>query len=266
MPIFKHDDVDTFYLKEGEGEPLVLVTGFGTKYTSWNYQIPFFQEKMMVITLDNRGVGKSSRPDYPYSMDMFCNDIKALLEHLNVKEKVHFCGISMGGMIAQNFALKYPSLVKTLILCATTEYVEVKPLLDQIKLMKQLTPEQAFKIRQGLLFSRQFRKEIMANKELYDMMLADYLEDPAEVENYVSQAAAISDHDTREIVQNIEIPTLIMVGTKDILLPSMLSESLHEKIPNSRLEIFKGAGHGFIVEVADKVNQILWNFISEHLG
>ncbi len=63
---------------------------------------------MMVIALHNRGTGKSSRPNYPYTMDMFVDDIKGLLDHLEIKNKIHLAGISMGGMIAQNFVLKYP--------------------------------------------------------------------------------------------------------------------------------------------------------------
>ena len=96
IPFFKYNDVELFYTKEGKGEPLVLISGLGSKM-SWAFQIPFFKEKMMVISPHNRGVGKSSRPNYPYTMDMFVDDIKNLLEHLNIKEKIHLCGISMGG-------------------------------------------------------------------------------------------------------------------------------------------------------------------------
>jgi len=115
IPFFKHKDVELFYIKEGKGEPLVLISGLGSKM-SWYFQIPFFKEKMMVISLHNRGVGKSSRPNYSYTMDMFVDDIKNLLEQLNIKKKIHLCGISMGGMIVQNYALKHPSSVKNLIL------------------------------------------------------------------------------------------------------------------------------------------------------
>ena len=86
IPIFKHNDIEINYIMKGKGEPLVLVHGFGTKYQGWNFQISYFKKRMKVIALDNRGVGKSSRPNYHYTMDMFVEDIKALLDHIT-KEK-----------------------------------------------------------------------------------------------------------------------------------------------------------------------------------
>ncbi|TKJ23022.1 MAG: hypothetical protein CEE43_04715 [Promethearchaeota archaeon Loki_b32] len=91
-----YDDVELYYIKEGEGQPLVLISGLGSKM-SWIFQIPFFKEKMMVIAPHNRGVGKSSRPNYLYTMGMYLRDIKELFEHLNLREKIHLCGLSMGG-------------------------------------------------------------------------------------------------------------------------------------------------------------------------
>ena len=97
--------------------------------SGWELQVNFLRSKnMQVVYFDNLGVGKSSRPDNPYSMEMFVKNIKDLIEHLEIKQKVHLCGISMGGMIAQQFALKYPDLVKSLILLATTAKVAVEPL------------------------------------------------------------------------------------------------------------------------------------------
>ena len=118
MPIFKYNSIEINFLTEGIGEPIVFISGIGQKMSGWNFQIPFFKQKMRVITLDNRGVGKSSRPNYPYRMEMFVNDVKNLLDYLDIKEKIHLCGHSLGGMIAQHFALDFPEMVSTL-LCAT---------------------------------------------------------------------------------------------------------------------------------------------------
>jgi len=106
----------------GSGKPLVFVCGTFTKYQSRNYQINYFKEKMRVITFDNRGTGKSSRPDYPYSMELLVEDLNNLLGHLGLNEGVHLCGSSMGAMISQIFTLKYPQIIKTLTLCAPTAY------------------------------------------------------------------------------------------------------------------------------------------------
>jgi pimeloyl-ACP methyl ester carboxylesterase len=220
---------------------------------------------MMVITLHNRGTGKSSRPNYPYTMDMFVEDIKGLLDYLNVKQQIHLAGISMGGMISLNFVLKYPEMVKSLILSATTSKHDPTPLIAQIKLNPDL--EERFKGRLPLLYSRDFRKRLKEDKDLFEIIRRNTMEYPTEVQDYINQAAAASGHNTTDLLHKIKVPTLIMVGTKDRLLPlSPHSEILHDKIPNSRLETFEGLGHGFITEGADEVNKLMWNFIQQYLG
>jgi len=265
IPFFKHNDVELFYIKEGKGEPLVLISGLGSKM-SWDFQIPFFKEKMMVISLHNRGVGKSSRPNYPYTMDMFVDDIKNLLEHLNIKQKIHLCGISMGGMIAQCYALKYPNSVKSLMLCATAAIYSPNSLIEAQELMENFSPEQKFKVRVSALFSRPFKKILRQDKALYKRLEKEFMEDPTTLQDYVNQGAAISGYDTTNDLDKIKQPTLIILGDDDRIIPTLEhSKLLHEKIPNSKLEIIKNTGHGFNTEKAEEVNNLLWNFIKEHL-
>jgi pimeloyl-ACP methyl ester carboxylesterase len=231
---------------------------------SWQFQVPFFKERMRVIAPHNRGTGKSSRPNYPYTMDMFMEDINNLLDYLQIKSKVHLAGISMGGMISQNYVLKYPDKVRSLILAATSPKFDPEPLIVQVKLNPD--PEERFKGRLPLLYSRTFRKKLKEDKELFETIRNSVMEDQTEVEDYINQAAAIREHDTIDSLPQIKIPTLIMVGTKDRLLPlSPHSEILHDKIPTSQLEKFEGLGHGFVSEGADKVNKLMWEFIKEHI-
>ena len=266
IPIFKQKDVELFYIKEGKGEPVVLISGLGSKM-SWDFQIPFFKEKMMVISLHNRGVGKSSRPNYPYTMDMFVDDIKNLLEHLNITKKIHLCGISMGGMIVQNYALKHPISVKSLILCATTSIHSPKSLIESQELMQNFSPEQKFKTRVAALYSRPFKKILRQDKALYKKLEKNFMEDPTTLQDYINQGAAIAGHDTMNDLDKIKQPTLILVGDDDRIIPTLEhSRLLHKKIPNSKLEIITNTGHGFNIEKAEEVNNLLWNFIKEHLN
>ena len=262
MSYFNHDGLDLYYITEGEGEPLVLISGLGSK-NSWSFQIPYFSKRMRVIALHNRGVGKSSRPNYPYTMTMYIDDIKALLDHLEIKEKVHLCGSSMGGMIAQNYVLKYPETVKTLILCATTAYhEEVSNVVNSQKDLENSTLEQKFKVRVAALYSRPFRKNLKTDVQLYEILKNNFMEDPTRLQDYVNQGAAVSDHDTRDRLSEITQPTLILVGREDkIILGLHHSELLHEKIPNSTLEIIEKTGHGFVSEKPEKVNKLIMGFI-----
>jgi len=264
FPFFKHNDVELFYIKEGKGEPLVLLSGLGSKM-SWMFQIPFFKEKMMVIAPHNRGTGKSSRPNYPYKMDMFVEDLKQLLDHLELK-LFHLCGLSMGGMIALNFILKYPQMVKSLMLCATAAIYSPDAIIEAQELMLNFNPEQKFKVRVAALFSRPFKKVLRQDKALYKRLEKEFMEDPTTLQDYVNQGAAVTGHDTTNDLDKIKQPTLILLGDDDRIIPTLEhSKLLHEKIPNSKLEIITNTGHGFNTEKAEEVNNLMWNFIKEHL-
>ncbi|MBD3254754.1 MAG: alpha/beta fold hydrolase, partial [Candidatus Lokiarchaeota archaeon] len=96
------------YEIRGQGEPIVLVHGFGSSKETWLAQAPVLSKYYKVITLDNRGAGKSERPNKKYSMETFSDDIQGLLDHLKIPKAKAVLGWSLGGMIVQHFALKYP--------------------------------------------------------------------------------------------------------------------------------------------------------------
>lgn len=225
---------------------------------------------MKVIALDNRGVGKSSRPNYLYTIDMFVEDIKELLDHLDIQDKIHLCGISLGGMIVQNFLSKYPERVKTLILCATSAYYDPGPLMDSFKLIKEMTIEEQVGALLPFIYSRIFVRKLKNDPLLFDSIKDDTLfitpmKDPTHFQDYMNQANAMSTHDTRDILNKIRIPTLIIGASKDRLIPKHHQEFLHEKISNSRLEILNGCGHGFTLEVPELANELIWNFIKDNI-
>ena len=121
MPVMKINDFEMYYEIYGEKNetPLVLIMGLGADISGWILQIPDFSKKYKVIAFDNRDVGRTSKTNTSYTVETFAEDTYHLLNKLGV-EKAHVLGISMGGMIAQAFALKYPEKVRSLILCATT--------------------------------------------------------------------------------------------------------------------------------------------------
>ena len=114
MPTVRVGDINMYYEIHGKGEPLLLIMGLGSDLTSWIFQIPEFSKKYRVIAFDNRGVGRSDAPDVPYSTAMMADDTTGLLDALGI-ERAHILGLSMGGFIAQELALKYPQRVKSLI-------------------------------------------------------------------------------------------------------------------------------------------------------
>jgi len=274
MPQFRYDDIEINYIKEGKGEPLVFIQGTNTKLEAWHYQIDFFKDKMIVIAFDNRGAGKSSRPDYPYTMDMYVEDTKNLLDHLNIQKEIHLCGFSMGGMIAQEFVLKYSNRVKTLILLATTEHIEpikIDQTFQFYNKFENMNFEEKLQVIIPLLYTNAFKRKLKKDEKLYRYLKKDmnpivHSDDIPQLKDYINQYKALVNFDTRDLLNKIKQPTLIAVGSKDANSPPEKSKALHEKVPNSRLEIFENLKHGFIIEEPKKVNNLIWEFIKKHLG
>jgi len=272
MPSFSYNDIKINYIMEGSGEPIVFVSGTFTKLQMWNYQIDFFRDKTIIVAFDNRGAGKSSRPNFPYTMELFVEDLKHLLDYLGITEGIHLCGSSMGTMISQKFALKYPKMVKTLILCAPGSYYPPKTS-DQnllvFNILKDLDLEQRVKFYFPLVYSREFKKRLENDKEFFDEICKDMnfcaqLVDPPLYNDYINQNEALKNFDMRNALKNIIQPTLILSGSKDKMSIPGEIQSMHEKIPNSKLEIISGVGHAFNIESPEETNRIIWNFIQEH--
>lgn len=118
MPKAKTNNVQTYYEIHGDGTPLVLIHGVGACHKLWQPQIEPFSKYFKVIVYDVRGHGESSGYNERYSIKLFASDLKVLLENLGVT-RAHICGLSMGGLIAQQFATDYPSTVDKLVLAGT---------------------------------------------------------------------------------------------------------------------------------------------------
>ncbi len=119
MPYVPTRDIITYYEEAGSGDPLVLIMGLGGDLQGWALTAPALAKHFRVITYDNRGAGRTSAPDKPYSIEGMADDLAALLDELKIS-KAHIVGYSMGGMIAQEFALKYPGKVDRLVLLASS--------------------------------------------------------------------------------------------------------------------------------------------------
>lgn len=273
-PSFSNNDIEINYRMEGSGEPIVFVSGTFTKLQMWNYQIDFFKDKTTIVAFDNRGAGKSSRPDYPYTMEMFVEDLKHLLNYLGITEGIHLCGSSMGAMISQKFALKYPKITKTLILCAPTSYYPPKTSDQNLltyNLLKDLDLEQRVKFWFSLIYSRAFKKRLENNRGFFDKISKDMnfgaqLVDPPLYKDYINQNEALKNFDMRDSIKDIVQPTLILSGSKDKMSIPGEIQTMHDNIPNSKLEIIPKVSHAFNIESPEETNRIIWNFIQEHLS
>jgi pimeloyl-ACP methyl ester carboxylesterase len=269
MPVAKVSDTNIYYEDQGQGEALVLITGIGGDSTQWFRQVPAFSSEYRVIAIDNRGAGRSDKPDMPYTMEMMAADIAGVLDGINV-DTAHVFGISMDGMIAQRFALDYPKRVQTLILGATTcgGLHWTKGTLDAAfkawmasDHLRNLTPKEIF--LEGLTFgySQTFIDNNPAIMEQYYKATIDY---PAPPHGFARQQQAIDGHDTYDRLPEIKVPALVIAGDSDRLISVENSRLLASMIPNAELVLLKNAGHGFFVEVAEEVNKIVLSFLRKY--
>jgi len=267
MSTAKVGDINIYYEIHGKGEPLVLIYGYAAHSGLWFRQIPILSKKYRVIAFDNRGVGRSDKPDIPYTMAMMAGDVAGLLDVIGV-DAAHIFGISMGGMIAQHFALNYPQRVISLILGCTTcggvRSIQPKPesmvaLFDFERLKK--TPEEFVRQLIPFLFSQEF---IEKNPAIVEKRVAKSLEYPTPPHGATRQAAAMMGHDTYELLPKIKLPTLVIAGDNDRAIPLENSRILASRIPKTELVIIKGAGHEFFIEDPQESNKVVLGFLERY--
>jgi pimeloyl-ACP methyl ester carboxylesterase len=263
MPHLKSNGVNLYYEEHGSGEPLVLIMGFTVSSIGWHWNVPAFAEDFRTIVFDNRGVGQSDKPDAPYSMQMFAEDTAGLLDGLGI-DQAHVFGISMGGMIAQEFALRYPQRVKTLILgctnCGGPKAVLSKDpdVLNVLNNIDSVDVQQAALAMTKVAVTPWFMQKRM---DLLVQMNQMSMQHPTPKHGMVRQMQAIQGHDTYARLPLLSVPTLIVTGKEDGLVPPENSLTLAQRIPNADLVFFANASHLFNIELPAATSEVVKGFI-----
>lgn len=251
-------DVGIYYELHGNGPPLALIAGLGTGTWLWDKQLPVFAKHFTTLVFDNRGVGKSDKPFGDYTVSMLASDLNLLLEKLNIN-KLHVLGVSLGGFIAQEFALTFPEKVDRLVLAATgCGGRDMIPMSENIrrKLLQQGASREEIRDKLTLAFSPGFLKSAEVEK-LLDVRMANLQPYAA----FLSQAHAGTVFDRSDDVQNISAPTFVLAATGDQIVPVENAYTLANKIPDCRLTIYQEAGHQFWVEYSEDFNRDVVDFL-----
>ena len=266
MPAVRVGDISIYYEEYGKGEPLLLIAGWGTDLSCWLPQIPEFSTKYRVIAFDNRGAGRTDAPDEPYSFRMMADDAVGLLDALGIG-KAHILGMSMGGCIAQEIAIEHPERTRSLILAATTAAPGASPML-----MNTLTAWTAA-MKEGVSPKTMARMQLpyVVTSRFFDQpeMVALFVDamaaNPCQPRAYACQrqTEASTAQDTRARLKRIAAPTLVLAGKEDIMLPVRHSEELAALIPGAKLVVLEGGAHGFSLEIADKFNRAVQEFLGQ---
>ena len=268
MPKARVNGIDLHYVELGasDAEPLLLIMGWGGDHTAWAFQLPAFSQRYRVVALDNRGAGQSDAPDASYTIPGMAADAVGLLDALGIR-RAHVCGASMGGMIAQEIALRHAGRVLTLQLHCT---------LARFDAYGELTVDSLLRIKERAdreEYARAMLPWILSRKtaekpELVQALVQRALDNPYPT-SYTGlrrQADGIRGHRTLEQLGAIRMPVLVTVGADDILVPPAFSREIHAAIPHAELAVVPDAGHIHFIEQAETFNRIVLEFLAKHPG
>ena len=255
--------IELAYQLRGHGAPLVMVHGAQGDQTSFDGLAAEFSNRYRVLTFDQRGAGLSDQPDMPYSIAMLADDTAALLDHLELSP-AHVFGISMGGTIAQELALRHPAKVRSLMLGCTTPggphaIRNSGAALTNAYSTQSMTAEE----RGRALAEAAFTKGYLArHPEVIASMIAARRERPIDTTALGHRMSAIVGFDAYDRLPQILCPTLVIAGKDDALISWENSGIIAERIPGAKLVILEPAGHSFWVEQTDRTVKAIADFLA----
>jgi pimeloyl-ACP methyl ester carboxylesterase len=248
-----------WYERRGRGEPLLAIPGFGISTAVFEPVADLYSPWFDCIAYDNRGSGRSEAPVRPTSIPELAGDAVALLDFLNI-ESTHVYGLSMGGMIAQELALRFPHRVRGLILGCTTAGGPRAALPSPLRAGRigEPSPRELLDPVGGwlgtLLFSKEFRRAHPARARRLTEL---FVREAPPAHGITAQWWATFFHDTGSRLHKIRAPTLVLHGELDALAPVGNARFLAARIPNSQLQIIAGAGHAFALEAPEQSRNVL---------
>jgi 3-oxoadipate enol-lactonase len=253
MPVAKVGDIELDYERSGSGPPLLLIMGLSGTALHWGE--PFLdalRRDFEVIVYDHHGVGASSRLDGPITIVEMAQDAIGLLDALGI-ESAHIVGISMGGMIAQELALARPDLVSTLTLGCTYCGGEGSSVMSP-ELARRLADARKSGDRERAIleaWEANVSSGVAEDPDAFAPYREICFQRAVAVPVILAQLDAINGHDTNGRLSELTMPTLVIHGTADQILPVENGRLVASQIPGSRLEIFEEVGHLFFWERPD---------------
>lgn len=258
MPRFiTRDGLSIHYRRSGDGPPLIFLHGLGAHLSCWRHQEAFFSAQYTVLLLDLRGFGESDKPrdSRAYGVKSFAEDVHQLLVHLKVPG-AHLVGTSMGGYVAEQFALQYPEKVKSLVLCNTACRRQVPPELMRAR-------SEALERSDMSRYARLVASQALA-PGASDALIAEVTEMIASNDRAAYETVIRSlTFDVCEQLASVRVPVLLIGCDEDIVMPLDRLREIRRWLPQARLEIIERCGHLPYMERPDVFNQILASFLAE---
>ncbi|HEV7858869.1 MAG TPA: alpha/beta fold hydrolase [Pyrinomonadaceae bacterium] len=260
MPYVTSDGAKIYWREEGTGEPLVLIMGLGCSSDLWHRTAPELSLKYRTILFDNRGVGRSDVPPGPYSISTMAGDVAAVLDAAGV-ESAHVFGYSMGGMIAQELALQHPLRMRSLILggtnCGGGHAVLAAPEVLNTLMARVVDPVEAFWAMAPYLYDAstpraKLEEDLEARGPTFPTL-----------EGYLAQLQAVMGWESHDRLNSLKVPTLVIHGETDQLIPAQNAEILAKEIPGAKLIKIAGAGHILLTDKSQAANEAILSFLND---
>lgn len=255
------DGARIYYEVSGTGSPVLLIMGLGSNAYGWARTVPWLSQHFQAITFDNRGTGRSDVPEGAYSIAQMAADAAAVLDAVG-HVAAHVVGASLGGMIAQRFALTYVERVASLALLCTTpggsRHVAASPEVLAALVQGGEDPSTVYRRNAWFLYGDETRER---HPERIEEDLAYRSRIPTQPAGYFGQLQAAMAHDACAELARIRVPTLVLHGDADRLIPVANGETLASLIPGADLIRLPSAGHMLQADAGDSVRETLLDFL-----
>ena len=266
MAYATNDGVRIYYEADepADGEPVVFVEGLAYGTWMWNWQRDPLSESYHTVVLDNRGTGHSDAPEGPYTVAEMAADVQAVVAEAGL-DGIHLVGASLGGMIAQEYALTYDGVRSLSLLCTSPGGEDAVPIPDEtlarmLDVPDEYGPAETIRYKMQPAFTDEFVAE---NPDVVDQIVDWRLDtDPSEAA-YEAQSAAAGAFDASDRLADLDVPTLVLHGTADRVLPVENAHLLAEAVPDADLVTVEGGSHLFFIERDDRVTEELRGFLAD---
>ncbi len=265
MPYANVNGIRLFYEERGTGEPLLLIMGITAPGAVWEKHAAYWEPHFRCILVDNRGVGFSDKPQGPYTTSQMADDYAGLLEVLHISQ-TRVVGVSMGGTIAQQLALRHPEKVTALVLMCPWARCDRKTeaVFRHMMHAKRLRPEEFANFVQQLIYHKsswdddEIFEDLMQSQQ--EAMIAPF---PQPLHGLEGQAHACINHNVLSELPNIQHPCLVIGGEEDMFVPAWMVREVAQAIPNSELHLYPEAGHAFHWEKIEDFNPRVLHWLQE---
>jgi pimeloyl-ACP methyl ester carboxylesterase len=263
MPQVEVDRLTINYDVQGEGEPLLLIPYTSADHACFAFQLPAYTEHFSCIAIDLPGSGESDKPAGPYSTDGYAHQVAAFLDAIEV-ERAHVAGVSLGAAVGIHLAARHPHRVRSLSLhsCWDKSDGYLKIVLEQWRTLASSLPTVADVVVQGI-FPWCFTPAMYVERPEFVDMLVDFVRGrPAQpVEAFLAQIDAAIGHDASAVLGEIDAPTLITFGARDLVCSTRFAEPLKSGIVGSELVVFEHLSHCGLHEDPETFNRATLDFL-----